>query len=144
MIWQQYVTIQKADWMLDMLGQLTANQRTVLAGLAKSSEKEPQGKEFVNRLGIASSSIQRTIMTLVKKDLLYKDSAGYYQVLSPVVKTDLANNKYLILSIFSQFSIIASIFLAKQTSIQRPNIHHRSRHEATVASSLNHKEQLFR
>jgi uncharacterized protein len=92
--WQQYVDSQKADWISDMISRLTVNQRTVLAGLSRSPEKELRGKHFANRLNISSSSIQRTIMSLIKKDLVYKDSGGYHHVLNPSVKTVLAEDKY--------------------------------------------------
>lgn len=93
-VWQKYVDAQKIDWISDMISRLTVNQRTVLAGLAKSPEKEPRGRDFTNRLNVSSSSIQRTITTLMKEDLVYKDSAEYYQVLNPTVKTVLAEDKY--------------------------------------------------
>lgn len=93
-VWQKYVDTQKIDWISDMVSRLTVNQRTVLAGLAKSPEKEPRGKDFANRLEMSSSSIQRTIAALMKGDLVYKDSNEYYQVLNPVVKTVLSENKY--------------------------------------------------
>lgn len=92
-VWQKYVDTQKIDWISDMVSRLTVNQRTVLAGLAKSPEKEPRGKDFANRLEMSSSSIQRTIAALMKGDLVYKDSNEYYQVY-PVVKTVLSENKY--------------------------------------------------
>jgi hypothetical protein len=93
-VWQKYVDAQKIDWISDMISRLTVNQRTVLAGLAKLPEKEPRGRDFTNRLNVSSSSIQRTITTLMKGDLVYKDSDEYYQVLNPTVKTVLAEDKY--------------------------------------------------
>ncbi len=92
--WQLYVESQKADWIFDMISRLTVNQRAILAGFAKSPEKEPRGKDFANRLEISSSSIQRTLITLIKMDLVYKDNNNYYQVLNPVVRTVLSENKY--------------------------------------------------
>ncbi|MBY0544576.1 MAG: hypothetical protein K2Q14_03385, partial [Gammaproteobacteria bacterium] len=93
-IWLQYVESQKNDWVSEMLSQLTINQRAVLAGLAKSSERELQGKHFANKLEMSSSSIQRTLSVLLKKDWVYKDIDGYYHVLNPVIKTVFAKDKH--------------------------------------------------
>lgn len=92
--WQEYVETQKIDWISDMFSRLTINQKVVLAGLAKSPEKEPRSKHFANKLEMSSSSIQRTIHTLIKKDIIYKDYNGCYNVLNPVTKTILINDKY--------------------------------------------------
>lgn len=93
-IWKLYTDAQKTDWVLDVISRLTVNQRAVLAGLAKSPEKELRGKEFSNRLGISSSSIQRTISSLIVKDLIYKSEDDYYHVLNPVMRTTLFDDKY--------------------------------------------------
>ncbi|NNM58592.1 MAG: ATP-binding protein [Legionellales bacterium] len=93
-IWLKYVENQKNDWVSEMLSQLSINQRAVLAGLAKISEKELMGKHFANKLEISPSSIQRTLNALLKKDWIYKDTEGYYHVLNPVVKTILARDKH--------------------------------------------------
>lgn len=94
MAWYQYVDSQKVDWGSDMISQLTLNQRTLLAGLAQAPEKEPKGKKFSNKLEMSAASIQRTLSTLLKKDYVYKDKNGLYQVLNPVIKTILQNDKY--------------------------------------------------
>lgn len=93
-IWDQYVENQKIDWASDIVSRLTVNQRAVLAGLARLPEKELRGKDFSNRLEISSSSIQRTITSLMKMDLVYKDLEGYYHVLNPVIKTVLFEDKH--------------------------------------------------
>jgi hypothetical protein len=43
---------------------------------------------------MSSSSIQRALSVLIKTDLVYQDNQGSYQVLNPVVKTFLADDKY--------------------------------------------------
>lgn len=94
--WLSYVAGQKMDWVAEMIGQFTANQKAVLAALAKSPEKEPSGKAFAMHLSLASSSIQRTIAGLLKKDLIYKDAESQcYAVLNPVIKTILAQDRYI-------------------------------------------------
>ena len=65
-----------------------------MAGLAKSPKKEPRGKNFPDKLELASSSIQRTIITLLRKDLIYKEQDECYHVLNPVIKTVLAEDQY--------------------------------------------------
>lgn len=93
-IWMKYIDIQKVDWTSDMLSQLTINQRAVLAGFSQLPEKEPRSKDFSNKIGLSASSIQRTMSTLLKKDLIYQDQEGFYHVLNPVIKTVLMNDKY--------------------------------------------------
>lgn len=88
--WLRYVDIQKSDWVSEMISRLTVNQRAVLMGLAITPEKEPSGKYFSQKLEMSSSSTQRTVLTLSKKDLIYKDQNGFYHVLNPVIKTVLA------------------------------------------------------
>ncbi len=93
--WLQYVEVQKVDWIAETISQFTANQRAMLAGLAKFPEKEPMGRAFSNKLTLAASSIQRLLGTLIKKDFIYKDQEDEcYHVLNPAIKTVLAKNKY--------------------------------------------------
>ena len=94
-LWNQYVESQKVDWVSDMLSQLTPNQRAVLAALAKEPTKELLNKEFLGNLKMAASSVQRTVGSLLKNDLIYKNQEdGLYHVLNPVVLSVLANNTY--------------------------------------------------
>lgn len=92
--WLEYVNVQKLDWVSEMISKLSVNQRIILAALAKEPETEPRGKEFSIKLAMSSSSIQRTLSTLEKKDFVFKDDAGYYRVLNPVVRSYLASNQY--------------------------------------------------
>lgn len=92
--WLKYVEVQRTDWISEMISRLTVNQQVVLAGLALSPEQKPRNKDFANKLEMSSSSVQRTISTLLRKDLVYKDSDGYYNVLNPAIKTVLARDKY--------------------------------------------------
>ncbi len=92
--WGKYIESQKMDWVSEMIGELSINQRLVLAGLAQAPEKEPSGKDFAIKLEMPSSSIQRTINGLVKNDLVYKDSNGFYHVLNPVIKSIFENDQY--------------------------------------------------
>lgn len=93
-IWRQYTHAQRMDWVADVLSRLTVNQRAVLAGLSQSPEKEIRGKSFTLRLGLSSSSIQRTVGSLVLQDLVYKSDDGAYHVLNPVIRTILSEDKY--------------------------------------------------
>lgn len=93
-VWNEFVEIQVSDWVAEIIGKLSVNQKTILAALAKEPEKELSGKNFLIKLGMSPSSIQRTISTLIKEDFIYKDHDDYYQVLNPVIKTYLFNNNY--------------------------------------------------
>lgn len=94
MIWYQYVKSQKEDWASDMISQLTVNQRLVCAALAKLPMSEINGKSLIKRLGLPNSSIQRTVETLLKKDIIFQDQQEMYQVLNPVIKTILSSDPY--------------------------------------------------
>lgn len=91
--WQQYVEVQKTDWILEMIGKLSVNQRKVLTGLAKFSQSEMSGKNFYNKLQISASSLQRVLETLRSKDLVYKTD-NHYRILNPVIKFTLEQDKY--------------------------------------------------
>lgn len=92
--WREYINIQKVDWVSEMFSRLSVNQRALMAGLARAPEKEIRGKDFVSRVNLSSSSIQRTISSLILQDLVYKSDDGFYHVLNPVVKILLAEDKY--------------------------------------------------
>lgn len=93
-IWLEYIEVQKGDWILEMISRLTVNERSVLAGLSQAPENEPRGKNFTNKLKMSSSSVQRTINSLLKKDMIYQDQLGFYNLLNPAVKTVLARDKH--------------------------------------------------
>lgn len=93
-IWGEYVESQKQDWIAEMISNLSVNQKTIMAAIAKEPEKEPNGKEFSTKLAMSSSSIQRTMNTLKKKDFIFKDDQGYYRVMNPVIRSYLAGNAF--------------------------------------------------
>lgn len=92
--WKEYVEIQKSDWVSEVISKMSVNQRAVMAALAKKPEKELQGKDFLAKQGMSSSSIQRTLSTLIKNDFVFKDNENYYRVLNPVIKSYLSKNEY--------------------------------------------------
>lgn len=91
--WKKYIEVQKTDWALEMIGQLTVNQRKVLAGIAALTSEEIAGKNFYNKLEISASSLQRSLITLMKKDIIYKVDK-HYRILNPVISAILGENKY--------------------------------------------------
>lgn len=93
-VWLKYVEVQKVDWISEMISRLTVNQRAVMAGISQLPENEPRGKDFTNKLEMSSSSVQRTINTLLQKDLIYRDLDGFYNILNPTIKTVFSRNKY--------------------------------------------------
>lgn len=92
--WEEYVNVQKSDWITDVIAGLSINQRAVLATLAKEPESVIGSKDFVIKLAMSLSSIQRTMSTLEKKDFIFKDQKGRYSVLNPVIKSYLLNDRY--------------------------------------------------
>ncbi len=93
-VWMKFVNSQLIDWVAESIGNLTRNQRTILAAIAKEPEKEISSKNFLTKVEISGSSLHRTISTLVREDYLFIDNDGYYRVLNPVVRSYLSNNKY--------------------------------------------------
>ncbi len=91
--WKQFIENQKTDWALEMIGQLTVNQRKVLAGIALLDIEEIKGKAFYNKLEISTSSLQRALATLEKRDLIYK-ADNTYHILNPVITFILRENRY--------------------------------------------------
>lgn len=83
-IWQDYVNDQ-LPWITDDISRLSANQRSVLAGIAAEPTKEPQGQYFSNKINLLPANIKRALDTLIKANFIYHDENGYYQVLDPAV-----------------------------------------------------------
>jgi len=84
MKWHDYVKTQRNMISHDLM-ELSTNQRKVIVALAKCSVKEVQSSEFTSSLKISASSTQQAIDVLTRKDLVYQNQAGFYQVLDPAI-----------------------------------------------------------
>ncbi|MCX7121121.1 MAG: ATP-binding protein [Gammaproteobacteria bacterium] len=83
--WHTYVKTQRQIISHDVMG-LSANQRKILAALAKSPVKEMQSIDFVGPLKISTSSAQLSVEVLLKKDLICVNESAYHCVLDPAMK----------------------------------------------------------
>jgi hypothetical protein len=91
--WQNSVKEQHS-WISEDVGDLSVNQRIILAALAHESVREPQGQAFCNKTGLTPASIKRALDTLLEKDFVFQDSQKFYQVLDPAILTYLRNIPY--------------------------------------------------
>ncbi|MCP3687059.1 MAG: hypothetical protein GY784_01485, partial [Gammaproteobacteria bacterium] len=64
---------------------LTPNQRRMLIALAEEPTSKPSSKEFVFRSGIASGSIENTIIPLLDNDFIARDKDNRLYVVDPAV-----------------------------------------------------------
>lgn len=91
--WKEYVDDQ-LPWITDDIGRLSANQRSVLAGISSEPTNEPQGQLFSNKTNLLPTSIKRALDTLIKLNMIYQDANGYYYILDPAVATYLRRIKF--------------------------------------------------
>lgn len=62
----------------DLLSTQSEAEQKLLKAIAKAKVvKEPQSAEFVQKVGIAASTVRSALQNLVARDLVYKDTAGY-------------------------------------------------------------------
>jgi hypothetical protein len=92
-MWFEYVETQ-SNWISDDFARLTPNQRNIIAALSYCHTSEPYGHEFAHRVKIGSSSIKKSIATLVRDDFIYRDIDGYYKVLDPAIDSYLHKINY--------------------------------------------------
>jgi len=84
--WLNYVKTQRHIISHDMM-ELSPNQRRIITSLAKSPTKEIQSSEYTAAVKISPSSAQQSLGVLLRKDMLYKNTEGFYCVLDPAMKT---------------------------------------------------------
>ncbi|MEM1243621.1 MAG: ATP-binding protein [Pseudomonadota bacterium] len=83
--WDEYVKQQSA-WIINDLSNLTLNRRKVLFALANQPENEPQGQSFSSKISLSPSGIQKSLVDLLKLDLICRDKQDYYCVLDPAMR----------------------------------------------------------
>lgn len=82
--WDYYVNSQQ--WIVDDLSKLTANQRNVMQALAKQPTSEIYGEYMRSTTKIQASSINKTIVSLQKTDLIYCDEQGDFKITDPAIR----------------------------------------------------------
>lgn len=83
--WSNYVTNQRHMISHD-INELTPNQRKILTSLARKPAKEIQSSDFTAPLKISPSSSKQSATALLRNDLIYKHSDGYFHVLDPAMR----------------------------------------------------------
>jgi len=92
-IWEDYVYSQQ--WITDDLSKLTANQRNIMKALAKQPTAEIYAEYVRKSTGLPASSIEKTVSSLTKMDMIYCDEDGFYRVLDPAILYFLLTKTYV-------------------------------------------------
>ncbi len=84
--WSKYIQ-QERSLVANELDGLSKNQRKLLITLARQNGiDEPRGGKFVSTSKMSGGTIGQALEFLVKRDYVYKDEEGYYQLLDPLIK----------------------------------------------------------
>jgi AAA+ ATPase superfamily predicted ATPase len=84
--WFNYVEQERSP-VANELDALSKNQRKLLITLARTDgTATPRSAQFVSAANMSSATIGQALEFLVRKDYLYKDENGCYQVLDPILK----------------------------------------------------------
>lgn len=93
-VWERYVHAEQ--WISDDIAKLTANQRNIMKALAKQPIIEIYGEYIRKSTGIPGSSIEKTVLSLKKMDMIYCDDEGFYKVLDPAIRHFILTKTYLV------------------------------------------------
>ncbi|MDO8953960.1 MAG: hypothetical protein Q7V63_03830 [Gammaproteobacteria bacterium] len=89
--WDWYVNTHKSIIVSDLID-LSLNQKKLVSILAESPTTEVFGIDFLVKTNLSTSSIKQALEVLIKKDIVYKNEAGQYQLLDPGVKYYILNH----------------------------------------------------
>jgi hypothetical protein len=64
---------------------LSPNQRAVLLFIAKEPTSQPSSHEFLQKTRLSGASMKQSLEVLLAKDLVYKDDAGFFRPLNPII-----------------------------------------------------------
>lgn len=93
-LWRDYVLENKSVTERE-LELMSINQRKLLIYLAENeATKEPYSAHFTKALELSPGSLSRAINLLMAKDYIYVDNKGYYQILDPLLRSVLAEDRY--------------------------------------------------
>jgi uncharacterized protein len=82
--WEHYIQ-ENMHWIANIIGSLKPNQRKVLAVLARTYVKEPQGHAFCQASSLTPASIKRALDSMLLKDHVYVDHESYYKLVDPAI-----------------------------------------------------------
>lgn len=84
--WKKYVLEEKSNT-LSEIDLLSKNQSKILIAIAKyGANLQPTSKDFLNVTHFSASSAAQSLDTLCKKDYLFLDKEGKYQLIDPLMK----------------------------------------------------------
>lgn len=89
--WNKYIDDHKTIILSEVVP-LALNQKKLLSVIAKYPTKEITSANFLMLTKLSSSSVKRSIEALSKKDIIYINEAGEYNVLDPAIRYYLAEN----------------------------------------------------
>jgi AAA+ ATPase superfamily predicted ATPase len=84
--WDKYIQ-QERSLVANELDTLSKNQRKLLITLARQNGVTiPRGNEFVSIAKMSGATISQALEFLVRKDYVYRDNIGHYQLLDPLIQ----------------------------------------------------------
>lgn len=85
--WQKYILEEKSN-ILSEIDLLSKNQSKMLIAIAKyGADSQPMNKNFLNLTHFSVSSAAQSLETLCKKEYLFLDQNGQYQLVDPLIKS---------------------------------------------------------
>jgi hypothetical protein len=83
--WQKYALEEKSN-ILSEIDLLSKNQSKMLIAIAKyGHENQPTSKSFLSMTHFSAASASQALEVLVKKDYVYIDDEGCYQLVDPLM-----------------------------------------------------------
>lgn len=82
--WQHVIDMAEREER-ELILKLSANEKSLLVELANNPSMKPQSNEAISSMGMASSSVNRALSTLIKKDVIEKTLTGGYQIINPII-----------------------------------------------------------
>lgn len=85
---------EQYSWIASDVGELSVNQRLILAALAYEPTQAVQGQVFCRKVKLVPASVKRAIDMLLEKDWIFQDQNGFYKVLDPATLMYLRGIKF--------------------------------------------------
>lgn len=83
--WDFLARTEKANF-IQIVMNLSTNQRAMLLGLAMTPTHAPTGQEFLSRINMAAASANQALQVLLENDLAYMDKESVFRVLDPLLE----------------------------------------------------------
>lgn len=83
--WELLARMEKPNF-IQIVMNLSTNQRAMLLGLAKHPTTAPTSQEFLYKTGLATASANLALQVLLERDLVYLNKQNYFCVLDPLLE----------------------------------------------------------